>query len=159
MMGKVSDHFHLVARQGQDKFQIRIELNLRSVLSLKPKSEVKLNKQTQMRVLLDDEAQGALVVMMEALKTDGDFIRINPSRLTSWIVKKFKRDYFERNKDLISQDHFNSKEYLKNIAKNISDSDDLEKVLRETILQLKPARAKSVSKARSQEQKPEESDQ
>lgn len=117
-----------------------------------------MNKQTQMRVLLDDEAQCALVVMMEALKTDGDFIRINPSRLTSWIIKKFKRDYFERNKDLITQDHFKSKEYLKNVAKNISDSDDLEKVLRETILQLKPARAKSVSKARSQEQKPEESD-
>jgi hypothetical protein len=118
-----------------------------------------MNKQTQMRVLLDDEAQGALVTMMEALKTDGDYIRINPSRLASWIVKRFKRDYFERNKDLISQDHFNSKEYLKNVAKNISDSDDLEKVLRETILQLKPTRAKSVTKTRPQEQKSEESDQ
>lgn len=110
-----------------------------------------MNKQTQFRVLLDTNAQDALTEMLQELKDSGDFVKINPSRLVSWIVEGFKKESFEKKKDQIIQDHFNSKEYLRNIAKTISDSDDLEKVLRDTIMQLKPKRSKNVSKENRQE--------
>ena len=41
-------------------------------------------------------------------------------------------------KKRLAREHLNSKEYLKNLAKNLNESDNLEVVLKETLNQIKP---------------------
>jgi len=110
-----------------------------------------MKSSSAMRTLLDPEAQQALEKMIERLKESGHFLKINPSRLTSWIVCQFLEDGFEKSLPLILQDHFNSKEYLRNLVKNFSEADDLEKFLKETLQQIKPTRLKNAKKQNQKE--------
>ena len=89
-----------------------------------------MKSQNHLRVLLDSDAYASLENMLEALKGSGDFVKINPSKLVSWIITKFEAESFERNKAQIIQDHFNSKEYLKHVTQRISSEDDLEAILK-----------------------------
>lgn len=88
-----------------------------------------MKSQNHLRVLLDSDAYASLENMLEALKGSGDFVKINPSKLVSWIITKFEAESFERNKAQIIQDHFNSKEYLRDLATKIQSSDNAADVL------------------------------
>lgn len=88
-----------------------------------------MKSQNHLRVLLDSDAYASLEKMLEALKGSGDFVKINPSKLVSWIITKFETESFERNKAQIIQDHFNSKEYLRDLATKIQSSDNAAEVL------------------------------
>lgn len=92
-----------------------------------------MNKQTQFRVLLDTNAQEALTEMLQELKGSGDFVKINPSRLASWIVEGFRKESFDKKKDQIIQDHFNSKEYLRDLATRIQSSDHAADILADAL--------------------------
>ena len=90
------------------------------------------------RLILDEGAIAALSSMYEELK-DEKCIKITPSKLGSWIISEFFKSYFPRYKAKIIKEHFNSKEYLKNLALSLDDSDDLEQVLRDTLKEIKPS--------------------
>jgi len=82
------------------------------------------------RVLLNNEAKSSLNKMMELLKAENKFIKVNPSKLVSWILQSYAERYFSKEKEQIVKDHFNSKEYLKHVTQRISSEDDLEAILK-----------------------------
>jgi hypothetical protein len=100
----------------------------------------------QLRILIDSEAQLSLEAMLESLKTSGEFIKINPSRLVSWIVTQFKAESFELYKSQILQDNFNSKGYLRDLATKIQSSDDAAAVLAAALQKIQIKNKKSVVK-------------
>jgi hypothetical protein len=108
--------------------------------------------QTQFRVLLNSTAQDAVIEMIKVLKESGNFLKINPSNLVSWIVDNFKKDSFEKRKDEIIQDHFNSKEYLHNLATKIQSSDDAANILAEALQKIQK-RSKRVNVKKSKNEK------
>lgn len=89
------------------------------------------------RIVLDEKSQEYLNEMLLVLKGEGSHIKVSPSSLVCWIVSYFARSGFHRQKKKIIKDHFNSKEYLRHIANNLGESDNLETVLRETLNQIK----------------------
>ena len=102
------------------------------------------------RVVLNKESQEHLNQMLLTLKSEESCLRISPSSLTSWIVCYFAKRDFVRQKKRLAREHLNSKEYLKNLAKNLSESDNLEAVLKETLNQIKPPKKRrNVQKAAS----------
>ena len=84
------------------------------------------------RIALDGDAAVALSEMCEELRQGGQFVKITPSGLVSWIVKYFREKDFERTKIKIREEHLNRKEWLKNAIKNAGD-DDVEQVLRDAL--------------------------
>lgn len=117
-----------------------------------------MNKQAQFRVLLDTNAQEALTEMLQELKDSGDFVKINPSRLVSWIVEGFRKESFEKKKDQIIQDHFNSKEYLRDLATKIQSSDNAADILANALQKIQ-MRNKRTNVKKSKKEKPAEEDQ
>lgn len=103
-------------------------------------------KSKSSRVVLDKDSQEHLNKMLLTLKSEGSCIRISPSRLVSWIVSYFSKRDFSRQKKRIIREHFNSKEYLRHIAKNLNESDSLEAVLKETLNQIKPSKRRKNAK-------------
>ena len=85
-----------------------------------------MNTKTQLglRVLLDSAAENQLQEMEAILSTENNFLKINPSRLTSWIVSHFYKYHFHQQKESIAKAHFNSKEYLRQLASEITGDDD-----------------------------------
>jgi len=81
------------------------------------------------RIILNEEAKSSLLQMLESLKGDGEYLKITPSKLTSWVVNRYFITSFEKEKKIIEKDHFNSKGYLRNVLKGIEGEDDLEKAL------------------------------
>ncbi|MCB9061370.1 MAG: hypothetical protein H6622_07615 [Halobacteriovoraceae bacterium] len=116
-----------------------------------------MNKQTQFRVLLDTNAQEALTEMLQELKDSGDFVKINPSRLVSWIVEGFKKESFEKKKDKIIQDHFNSKEYLRDLATKIQSSDNAADILANALQKIQMRNKRTNVKKAKKERIAEES--
>ena len=93
------------------------------------------------RLILDEGAIAALSSMYEEMKNQ-KCIKITPSKLGSWIISEFYKSYFTRYKKKISKEHFNTKEYLKNIVTNIDENDDIEAVLKSTLMELSPRKSK-----------------
>jgi CHAT domain-containing protein len=93
------------------------------------------------RLILDEGAIAALSSMYEEMKNQ-KCIKITPSKLGSWIISEFYKSYFPRYKSKIAKEHFNTKEYLKNIVSNIDESDDIEVVLKSTLMELSPRKSK-----------------
>ena len=85
------------------------------------------------RVILDDKANVSLLDMTEKIKAEGEYVKINPSRLASWIIEQFANLYFQEMKPQIVQAYFDSKEYLKAIAAKIDGRQDAEKILIEAL--------------------------
>jgi len=106
-----------------------------------------LKSSTVSRVLLDQEARQALEQMFTVLREEGKYIKINPSRLTSWVVSKFAKKYFGKSKSEIVKAHFNSKEYLKDLASNIEDNENPAEVLSQALKSIQAGN--KVSRSRS----------
>lgn len=85
------------------------------------------------RIVLDDKANESLLDMTEKIKAEGNFVKINPSRLASWIIEQFANLYFQEMKPQIIQAYFDSKEFLKTIASKIDGKQDAEKILIEAL--------------------------
>ncbi len=85
------------------------------------------------RVILDEKAKLAVEEMLDQLKKQEDCIRINSSKLVSWIVAYFRNSGFEHEQQAIIKAHFNSKEYLKKVMSRSSSEEDLSAAL-QTVL-------------------------
>ena len=117
-----------------------------------------MNNPKPSRVVLDQESQEHLDKMLLVLRSGGDCVKISPSKLASWIISHFAKRDFPKQKKRIIQNHFNPKAYLRSIAKNLRESDDLEAVLKETLTQIKPRkRRKSASQSQVRDHSEEES--
>lgn len=85
------------------------------------------------RIGLDPAAQQAVTQMIDALKEQEDHVRINPSRLVSWIVTRYAASHFEADRAEIIKRHFDSKEYLKTAIKGVSSVQEMEQVLKSAL--------------------------
>ena len=92
------------------------------------------------RVILDEAAKTAVNEMLTMLKSEEDCIRLNSSKLVSWIVTRFKASRFEHEQSAIIKAHFNSKEYLKKAVSQSATEADLSEAL-ETVLTRMNSRA------------------
>lgn len=110
-----------------------------------------MKNKNQLRVLLESDAHTFLEEMLKVLKENGNFVRITPSQLLSWIVTKFKDESFEKHKNQIIHEHFNSKEYLRDLATKIDTSDDASKLL-ESVLQKLQTRRKKINAKKNQKE-------
>jgi len=95
------------------------------------------------RILIEEGAISALSSMLDILKSEGTFIRINASKLSTWIIHFFFLESFTKEKERIMREHFNAKEYLKNLACNIQSSDEAGEILAEALNQIQRGKAKS----------------
>jgi len=95
-----------------------------------------------LRILLDLNSQSSIDEMLENLKNSGEFVKINHSKLASWIINKFKTEMFERHKAQIIQEHFNSKEYLINLATKVQNTDDASEMLEIALRKIQKRSAK-----------------
>jgi hypothetical protein len=116
-----------------------------------------MKNQNHLRVLLDADAHSSVEKMLEALKGSGDFVKINPSKLVSWLITKFETESFEKHKSQIIQEHFNSKEYLRDLSTKIQSSDNAADVLA-TALQKIQLRSKKINVKKAKKEKLTEKD-
>ena len=104
-----------------------------------------MNTKTQLglRVLLDSAAENQLQEMEAIILKQNEFVKINPSRLSSWIVTHFYQHHFNQQKEAIAKANFDLKKYLKTMASNIGNEAKAEDVLKEALLNLKKSNLKS----------------
>jgi hypothetical protein len=115
-----------------------------------------MNKLKSGRIILDEEAKSALSSMYNEIK-DEECVKITPAKLSSWIIQKFHTSYFRQHKTKITKDHFNSKEYLKDMMKNVGAEENLEEVLRKALSNIKtPRTSKSNDKKDSRKEQDQE---
>jgi len=82
------------------------------------------------KITPDEETQTILKNLIKEIKDNEKFVKITPSKLVSWIIKKYYPKNLNRDMSIIAKDHFNSKEYLKFLASNIKGGTSLENVLK-----------------------------
>ena len=85
------------------------------------------------RIVLDKNSMKSVAKMIAKVKEEGQFVKINSSKLVSWIVSWFFKCEFEREKLRIIQGHFNGKEYFKSILKETKSNEDVERALKEAL--------------------------
>jgi hypothetical protein len=71
------------------------------------------------RLLLEKSGQEALASMRESLKSE--CIRLSPSQLVGWILARYLKASFQADRESLIQAHFDTKEYLKKVLKEIQD--------------------------------------
>ena len=86
-----------------------------------------------LKISLEGAAKAALEGMYEDLRREGECSRLTPSRLAAWIVCHFEGRDFAKHREKILANHFNPRKYLSRLASGVGESDDLEKILRDTL--------------------------
>jgi hypothetical protein len=89
------------------------------------------------RIVLEGEGLLAHDKMTEVLKLENQYVRLNPSKLGNWIFKRYLATYFEQDKPLIVNDHFDSKEHLKDVIRSAKSPQEYEKALEEALQRVK----------------------
>ena len=84
------------------------------------------------KVSLDSEAAESLMAMCREIKGKNQFVKIRPSMLASWIVKRFHATIFEREKDKVWKAYLDRRRWLYSSLKNAPD-DKLEDVLKDAL--------------------------
>lgn len=109
---------------------------------------------------MDDLAIVAATQMMAGLASQEDCIRITASKLVSWIVTRFAENGFERDREAIIREHFNSKDYLKKVIRSLDSKEDMAAALQEALVKIGPAVrvAKPKGQAHTKGSKPPQED-
>lgn len=102
-----------------------------------PTSPLNAKSQLGLRILLDNNANNCLQQMEETLTHEKEFIKINSSKLASWIVNYFYQQNFDVQSDSIAKDHFDLKKYLKSMANSIGNESTPENILEMALENLK----------------------
>ena len=108
------------------------------------------------KISLDNEAAELLMAMCRGVKGENQFVKITPSVLASWIVKRFHKVDFEKEKDKVRKAHLDRKRWLYNGIKNASD-DKLEDVLKDALANITTRRHSPKRKTLSAKNRPSES--
>jgi hypothetical protein len=91
---------------------------------------------SELRVVLDKTAALAYERMAEALRADG-FVKLVPSKLSSFIIQVFFQNYFETDKELLLSEFFDSKAYVENELKRAGDSSKVGEILERSMLKVR----------------------
>ena len=90
-----------------------------------------------LKIVLEGTAKAAVEGMIEELQKEGEYSKLSPSRLAAWIILHFERKDFAKYREKILANHFNPRKYLNKLVSGVGESDDLEKILRETLQDIK----------------------
>jgi hypothetical protein len=83
------------------------------------------------KVSLETEAADSIKQMIEQLKAESPGISISPSDLTSWILVRFRKSYFDKAAPMIANAHFNPKAYLREKLKTAQSKEELSAIMSE----------------------------
>lgn len=102
------------------------------------------------RVILDEAGKAALSEMFSNLKRE-ECIQLTSGRLASWILAHYRANHFERDRREIVQAHFNSKEYLRKVIKDMDPQENVADVLSAALKRL--SMAEGVQETRGRKRK------
>ncbi len=105
------------------------------------------------RIALNEAAKRDTKLMLQNLLEDEGHVRLNASKLVSWIVCEFYKDLFEKKKEVIKKTHFNHKEFLKKALSEAQNEDDLKKVLENALHSVSTKHVKRRKRKVSSDQK------
>lgn len=91
------------------------------------------NDKKMVRAAFNGEAKTAHDEMLIQLKSSGKYIKINTSKLVAWIILRYFEKYFNKEKEIIIKEHFDSKEYLLSAVKTASTNEELTELLKDTL--------------------------
>ena len=94
------------------------------------------------RVLLDTQAVKDIFEMIVESKTGQEFVEITPSKLASWIISRYRSNVFNRDREIITQAHFNHQKALRHALKGASSEDELRAICMQTMKQVGKKRKK-----------------
>ena len=102
-----------------------------------------MNKNLKLsRVLLDAQAVKDIFEMIVESKTGQEFVEITPSKLASWIISRYRSNVFNRDKEIITQAHFNHQKALRHALKGANSEDELRAICMQTMKQVGKKRKK-----------------
>ncbi len=82
------------------------------------------------RVNLSEKASQAAFFMVHELTEENPHVRINPSKLCSWIIENYLRDHFSKEKERIVQEHFNPRRFLLESLKDVQTGEDIKSLFK-----------------------------
>jgi hypothetical protein len=89
-----------------------------------------------LRIVLDKDASIACDQMIQALKSEGP-IRLSSSKLASFVLARFFSLYFEKDKDLLLAEFFDSKCFVEEELRKATGSSDVSGILERTTLKVR----------------------
>lgn len=104
------------------------------------------------RVALNTKSTEDLNYMIDELKQGGPYMKGGPSDLVSFIVSEFRKKFFEKEKEMLSERFFDRRSYVGDRIKGAKSQEEYDKVLDDEIEKRLKERKKSRSKAKSQPQ-------
>ena len=87
------------------------------------------------RLNLSSKAAEALTFMVQQLKEENAHVQISQSKLCSWIVETYVRNYFSSDAPRIIQEHFNPKRYLTEMLKKATTGEEIKQLFDTAMLQ------------------------
>ncbi len=89
-------------------------------------------KEIKGHITLDRDATQSLSNMYQEIKSGGEFVKITPSMLASWIVKHFHRASFGKERAKIRKAYLDRKKWLSKALERTED-DGLENFLKSAL--------------------------
>lgn len=88
--------------------------------------------QTVLRVALDENAMRAFEDMVQSLKAES-YVRLTPSKFISFLTYFYFQNYFEKDRELLTSEFFDSKDFVAQELKKIKDPKEMEAALELTM--------------------------
>ncbi len=104
------------------------------------------SKKSNSRITLDKAADQAIRVMLSELQMNHEFVKINPGKLTSWIVKWFHQTAFEREMAKLARAHFNRRDYLQKALRGVQSEEQVAQILKKALGTVKAKSRPKVTK-------------
>jgi len=88
--------------------------------------------QAVLRVALDSEAIRAFESMVQSLKAES-YVRLTPSKFISFLTQFYFQHYFEKDRELLASEFFDSKEFVAAELRKVRDASEIEGVLEQSM--------------------------
>lgn len=89
-----------------------------------------------LRINLDKAATLAFEQMTKALKEES-YVRITPSKFVSFLMRFYFERYFDKDREILSSEFFDSKEFVANELKKTKDGTDVAALLEQSMRKLR----------------------
>jgi hypothetical protein len=106
----------------------------------------RLTKQ-ELRIVLDAGATDALNMMVQALKSEIATVKIHPSHFVSFLVADFFQSHFEKDKQVLVAEFFDSDSYFDAARKKARGSDNYEEQMATALAEAQKIKSKRRRKA------------
>ncbi|MBF0298176.1 MAG: hypothetical protein HQK51_05615 [Oligoflexia bacterium] len=100
-------------------------------------------------LILKPETGDKLQQMLDDLKNESKFLKMNITKLCEWIIDNYQNKYYQKEKQRIIEDHFNQKEFLKDALGGLSADEDVFKKIQDLINKTKNTNGNRVEKVKN----------